>query len=84
MLLPHCSILKSIHAESRHFPLPVLTARSSLFASFFFFFLQFPFLKLSDTVLICSPTPPETIELNYIFLIVGEWLGYNYAWKCIT
>lgn len=50
----------------------------------FSFFLQFPFLKLNDTVLICSPTPPETIELNYIFLIVGEWLGYNYAWKCIT
>lgn len=51
----------------------------SLPFSFFFFFLQLPFLKLNDTVLICSPTPPETIELNYIFLVVGEWLGSNYA-----
>lgn len=50
----------------------------------FFFFFQLPFLKLSDTELICNPAPPETIELNYIFLILGAWLGYNYAWKSIT
>lgn len=44
------------------FSLPVC-----LYSLPFPFFLQFPFLKLNDIALICSPTPPETIELNYIF-----------------